>query len=349
MKIEPKKKTSSLPGYLIFFVTVSCVVTAALTIFVAVNRLTEGNSGVIAVSMLIVIIAVSAVYTLIDIIRRRIMIDRPVRKILAATQRIAEGDFSVRLTATHSYERYDDYDLIMENLNVMAAELGRSEMLKSDFISNVSHELKTPLAIIKSYVTLMQSDELDRETRKGYAKTVLDATERLSNLVTNILKLNKLENQALSLETEEVRLDGMLEESILHFEGQIEKKELELECELDEVCIVSAPTYLEIVWNNLLSNAIKFTEKGGRITVSLKKEGERAVVRISDTGCGISPEVGAHIFEKFYQGDTSHSHEGNGLGLAMVKKVIELLGGEISVSSEVGKGSTFTIALKSLG
>ena len=133
---------------------------------------------------------------------------------------------------------------------------------------------------------------------------------------------------------------------ILSFENLLEEKNIALECDLDEVEIVSSPTYLEIVWNNLLSNAVKFTPEGGTISVSLKKAGENVVVKVTDTGCGISPEVGARIFDKFYQGDTSHAQEGNGLGLALVKKVIDILGGEITVSSELGKGSTFTIILK---
>ncbi|MBQ7348408.1 MAG: sensor histidine kinase, partial [Clostridia bacterium] len=222
----------------------------------------------------------------------------------------------------------------------------KSEILKTDFISNVSQELKTPLAIIQNYVMLIQQKDLDEETKDKYVKTVLQATKRLSDLVSNILKLNKLENQQLSTESETVRLDEMLANAVINYEELIEEKNLNIECDLDELEIFSCPSYLEIVWNNLISNAIKFTEKGGKISVSVKKHGEKAVVTVSDTGCGISPETGAHIFDKFYQGDTSHSQEGNGLGLALVKKVIDVLGGEISVKSELNKGSTFIISLR---
>ena len=346
MSKEPKKKTSSFLGYVIFFLTIACAVIVALYAYILSDRLSGGNRAVISVVMLAVIILLSLLCTLFDIVRRKVMIDRPVRDILEATEKIAAGDFSVRLTTLHSYEKYDDYDLIKENLNVMAAELGKSEILKTDFISNVSHELKTPLAIIQNYVSLIDKSALDDETRQKYVKTVLSATKRLSELVGNILKLNKLENQQLSTETENIRLDEMLAQAILSYEDLIEDKELEIECDFDEVNIVSAPSYLEMVWNNLISNAIKFTEKGGKISVSVKSDGKKSVVKVSDTGCGISPEAGARIFDKFYQGDTSHSQEGNGLGLALVKKVIDLIGGEISVSSELGKGSTFTIILK---
>ncbi|MBQ8659083.1 MAG: HAMP domain-containing histidine kinase [Clostridia bacterium] len=346
MKTQPKKKTYSFLGYLIFFFTIAVLVTTAVAIFVVVNRESDGNTTLIAVTMFFAIVFLSLLCTLIDVLRRKIMIDAPVRKILEATERIAAGDFSVRLESDHSYEKYDDYDLIMENLNIMAAELKKSEILKSDFVSNVSHELKTPLSIIQSYATLLNKEGLDEQSRKKYAQTVLGATKRLSDLVTNILKLNKLENQQLSPETEEIRLDEMLAQTVLGFEDLIEAKSLELDCDFDEITLVSCPSYLEIVWNNLVSNAIKFTERGGKLRVSVKKENGNAVVKVSDTGCGISPETGRRIFDKFYQGDTSHSSEGNGLGLALVKKVIDVLGGEISVSSELGKGSTFTIVLK---
>ncbi len=345
MRKQPSKKTSSIAGYLLFFITIAVTVTIALTLFMFVNRKTEGNTLLIAIAMLVIIVALSAVCTGIDIWRRRVMIDKPVSKILSATERIASGDFSVRLTAMHSYEKTDDYDLIMENLNAMAAELEKSEVLKTDFISNVSHELKTPLAVIQSYVTLLQGD-LEKETRAKYAQTVLAATKRLSNLITNILRLNKLENQQLNIAEEVFPLHEALAEAVFAVEELCERKNIELECDFDEITARSSVSYLELIWNNLLSNAVKFTEEGGKITVTLRREGANAVLSVSDTGCGISPEIGAHIFDKFYQGDTSHSQEGNGLGLALVKKVVDVIGGEISVRSQVRKGSTFTVTLK---
>ena len=345
MRNTPRKKTSSLSGYLIFFATIAGTVTVALTLFMLIYRKTEGDTAVLAVSMLAIILAISAICTGADLLRRKIMIDRPVEQILSATAKVAAGDFSVRLTALHSYEKYDDYDLIMENLNAMVAELEKSEVLKTDFISNVSHEIKTPLAVIQNYVLLLQGDP-DKETREKCVQAVVGATKRLNDLITNILKLNKLENQELRLEYEKLRLHDLLAETVFAFEDLTERKGIELFCDFEEIEVFSSASCLEIVFNNLLSNAVKFTEQGGKITVTLKKDGKNAVVQIADTGCGISKETGARIFDKFYQGDTSHSGEGNGLGLALVKKVIDLLGGEISVKSEVGKGSTFTVTLK---
>ena len=345
MRKQPTKKTSSWAGYLVFFITIATLVTIALTLFMVVNRKTGGDTWAIALTMFVIIVALSAICTGLDIWRRKKMIDEPVRMILSATERIAAGDFSVRLTALHAYEKYDDYDLIMENLNAMAAELAKSEVLKTDFISNVSHELKTPLSIIQNYVSLLRQD-LDEETKEKYIQTVVAATKRLSNLITNILKLNKLEHQQLNVEKEAFPLHEALAEAVLALEDWLDKKGLEVDCDFDEVEIFSSKSCLELVWNNLLSNAIKFTDEGGKISVTLRRNGGNAVFSVKDTGCGISPEVGAHIFDKFYQGDTSHSQEGNGLGLALVKKVIDVLGGEISVRSEEGKGSEFTVTLK---
>ncbi|MBQ8885333.1 MAG: HAMP domain-containing histidine kinase [Clostridia bacterium] len=333
-------------GALIFFATVAVVVMVAVEMYVYVDKKSGGDRKVISIVMLFTILFLSLMCTLADIVRRRKMIDRPVEQILDATEKIAAGDFSVRLAPRHRYGNYDQYDSIMENINTLAAELGKSEVLKTDFISNVSHELKTPLAILRNYAALMKVEGEDKEKRDKYADILIGAAKRLSDLVTNILKLNKLENRELTPELKSVRLDKGLAEAVLQYEETIEKKQLEVECEFDEVTLFTSEGYLDIVWKNLLSNAVKFTEKGGKIAVSLKATEDGAIVKVSDTGCGIPPEIGSRIFEKFYQGDASHSGEGNGLGLALVKKVIEILGGEISVESEKGKGTTFTVILR---
>ena len=332
-------------GAVFFGATIAFVVMTAVLVFDRVEEL-GGDEWNVAVVMILVIVFLSLACTIIDWVRRKIMVDRPVSKILTATEKISKGDFTHRTEPLHPYGKYDEYDVIMENLNVMAAELEKSEMMKNDFISNVSHELKTPLAIISNYAQLLGDDALTSEERAHYAQTVCMATSRLNELIMNILKLNKLENSEIHPEKERISLTSLLSESILTFEDGIEKRGIVLDCDLDDVYINSSAGYLELIWNNLLSNAVKFTDEGGDIFVSLKRDGDSAIVRVRDTGCGISAEVGAHIFEKFYQGDTSHKGEGNGLGLALVKKVIDLLGGEISVHSKEGVGTEFTVILK---
>lgn len=346
MRLDQKKRSGfSIAGAIGFFVLVAVIIQIAVLVYDHIIERTD-DMGLIAVLILIVILILSALCTVVDIIRRKMMVDRPVSKILSATDQIAAGDFSVRLVPNHPYGKYDEFDVIMENLNTMATELGKSEILKTDFVSNVSHELKTPLAILQNYATLLQDEELDAKTRHRYAKTLADAARRLTDLITNILKLNKLENQEIRPDYEVFDLTEALAQTVLQYEDLIEAKQLELHCDFEEIVIRSSLSYLDIVWNNLLSNAIKFTEPGGTVGVTLKRVEDTAVMTVTDTGCGISPEVGARIFEKFYQADTSHAKEGNGLGLALVKKVIDILGGEISVKSEVGKGSAFSIVLK---
>ena len=195
---------------------------------------------------------------------------------------------------------------------------------------------------------MLQQPNLSEEERKDYARTVTSAAQRLASLITNILKLNKLENQQIYPATVTFDLSEQLCECLLGFEDAWEAKNLEIETEIEDGILVdSDPELLFLVWNNLFSNAIKFTEDGGTVGLKVYRDGSHAVIEVSDTGCGISPEVGAHIFEKFYQGDTSHATQGNGLGLALVKRIVDIIGGEISVSSVQGKGSTFTVKIKS--
>ena len=335
----------SIVGAVSFFILIAFVMQIAILVYDYIRERTD-NTAMIAVLILIVIVILSVFCTIVDWVRRKITVDRPIKKILGATEKIAEGDFSTRLEITHEYDKYNEYDLIMENLNKMTAELQKNEVLKTDFISNVSHEIKTPLAVIQNYASLLQDDTLDSATRKEYTKTLIAASKRISDLITNILKLNKLENQEIQEKHEAFNLTDALSESVVEFEPWFERKGIELNCEFDDVTIFSSKSLLEIVWNNLISNAIKFTPEGGRIEISLKRKGKNAEIKVADTGCGMTSEVGAKIFEKFYQGDTSHATQGNGLGLALVKKVIDILGGEISVQSELNKGSTFTILLK---
>ena len=229
----------------------------------------------------------------------------------------------------------------------MAAELGGVETLRTDFIANVSHELKTPLAAINNYGTLLQSPDLTEDERIEYAKAITENSRRLANLITNILKLNKLENQQIYPKAEPYNLSEQLCECLLSFETVWEQKSIEIDTDIDEDVIVSADSeLLSLVWNNLFSNAVKFTEEHGKVFVQLKNENGYAAVTVTDTGCGMSAETGKHIFEKFYQGDTSHAAKGNGLGLALVKRVVDITDGEISVQSELGKGSTFTVKLR---
>lgn len=210
-------------------------------------------------------------------------------------------------------------------------------------------KLRHILAVMQNYGTLLQQPDLPEEKRIEYAKAITDTSRSLANMVSNILKLNKLENQKIYPASVTYNLGEQLCECLVGLEDIWDKKGIEIETDIEEdVRVTADPELLTLVWNNLFSNAIKFTDTGGSITLTLQSRDGRAVVQVADTGCGISAEVGKHMFEKFYQGDTSHASKGNGLGLALVKRVIDIMGGDISVSSEVGKGSVFTVTLKSL-
>lgn len=340
-----RKSRLSLSGYISFFVLVAVIITVACLVS-SVLTANIKSKGVIAAIMLAVVITLAAVCTVCDLIRRKFMVDRPVDEILSATDKIANGNFDIQLKPFHSYAKFDAYDLIMENINKMAKELSQNEVLKTDFISNVSHEIKTPLAVISNQATLLQDKNLTEKERAECVNSLLSATNRLTGLVTNILKLNRLENQVISEQKTETHLGDALGEIILGFEEILDRRSLELSCDIDDVVCLADRTFFEIICNNLLSNAIKFTPDNGKISVSLKDRGDSVELKVADTGCGMTKDVGERIFDKFYQGDTSHATEGNGLGLALVKKVIDISGGEIKVESRKGEGSLFTVILK---
>lgn len=274
--------------------------------------------------------------------------EAPLQEISEATEKVAHGDFSVYIPTINTPDKLDYLDVMIMDLNRMIEELGSIETLKTDFISNVSHEMKTPIAVIKNSAQLLQMNGMSEEQRLEYAKNIDSAAGRLSDLITNILKLNKLENQTIVPETEAYDVCRQLCDCVIQFEDRWEEKGMELDIDLEEEVAVRADRELmELVWNNLLSNAIKFTKPGGRIAIRQTSGQGWVEVSVSDTGCGMNEDTVKHIFDKFYQGDTSHSREGNGLGMALVQRVLQLLDGEIQVTSEVGKGSTFSVKLPS--
>lgn len=333
--------------FCVFFALCGFVVSSSFMLFFYNIELQKEQIEMAAKYTFLNIIFITLIFVIIDIIRRKITVDRPVKKIKKALAKITNGDYSVRLDTSEVQMNFSE---IMESINRMTEELSGVETLRTDFIANVSHELKTPLSVIQNYGTLLQSPELCEEQRLEYAKAITNSSRKLADLITNILKLNRLENQQIYLGRNRYNLSEQLCECLLQFENVWEKSKIQIDIDLDEDVMVNGDMeLLNIVWNNLFSNAFKFTESGGNVSVSLKSNKEFAIVKVSDTGCGMLPEVGKHIFDKFYQGDTSHATEGNGLGLALVKRIIDIIGGEIFVSSTLGVGSTFTVKLKMYG
>ncbi len=348
-----RKILHGFSNWFVFFLLAAFVVTCCMTLFITVMSetlditFTEENISAAAKLTFGNVLLISLLFTIIDAIRRKLMVDRPTQRIISAGEKITDGDFSVRIEPLGDSYAYKSFNSIIDCFNKMAQELGGVETLRTDFIANVSHELKTPLAVMQNYGTMLQAPGLSDEKRVEYAKGITDNSRRLAELITNILRLNKLENQQIFPVAKRFDLGEQLCLAMLQFEETWGNKNINIETDIEEsVFISSDPELLGLVWSNLFSNAFKFTDEGGTVSVTLKADMDHAIVKVADTGCGISAHTGAHIFEKFYQGDTSHATRGNGLGLALVKRVVDIMQGEITVESVVGKGSTFTVRLK---
>ena len=349
-KLSFRQFLKTVNNYVVFFLVVAFAVTCCMLLFVSTLADTMGleftQENITAAAKLTFgnVVLITLLFGTIDYIRRKMMVERPVKRITEAAEKIMQGDFSVRIKPLRGIPDETGFNRIIDCVNKMARELSGTETLRTDFIANVSHELKTPLAVMANYATMLRRPGLTEEEKNEYAKAISDAAGKLARLITNILKLNKLENQQIFPQPKEFDLGEQLCECLLQFEDEWERKNLNIETEIEEnVTIRSDGELLSLVWNNLISNAVKFTKEGGTVGVSLKTEGNRVTVSVRDTGCGMKPEVGRHIFEKFYQGDTSHATQGNGLGLALVKRVVDILNGEISVESIYGQGSNFTV------
>lgn len=352
-KARKERILAGIQRYVVFFLFIAFIITCCMLVFLTLLEnamgisFSENDIRHAAPLTFGNVIFLSLICTVIDGLRQRYMVERPVRRIISAAEKIMQGEFSTRIEPLGGISNAGGFDVIITYFNKMAEELSGIETLRADFISNVSHELKTPLAVIQNYGTMLQQPNLPEEKQIEYAKAVTDSSRKLADLITNILKLNKLENQQIYPNKQKYNLGEQLCECLLNFENVWEQKSIKIDTDIEEDVFVEADAeLLSLVWNNLFSNAMKFTEQGGNVYLKLKAENEWAIVQVSDTGCGISPEIGKHIFEKFYQGDTSHATQGNGLGLALVKRVIDITDGNISVSSETGKGSTFAVKLR---
>ena len=350
-----KNIISTVSNFFVFFLLAAFVTTCCIMLFISTLQgslgrdFTKSEITLAAKITMLNVILLSIGMAIIDYVRRKLTVERPVKRITAATDKMMAGDFSVRIQPTSKIGSDDSFNEIIDCINKMAEELSGVETLRTDFVANVSHEMKTPLAVMQNYGTLLRAPDLTDEKRIEYAKAITDSSRRLADMMTNILKLNRLENQQIYPKPTTFDLGEQLCESLITYEGVWEEKNIEIETDIAEGVLVSADAeLLSLVWSNLFSNAFKFTDEGGKVSLSLTADSSFATVRISDTGCGMTADVGAHIFEKFYQGDTSHATEGNGLGLALVKRVVDIMHGEIAVESAVGVGTTFTVRIRRL-
>lgn len=272
---------------------------------------------------------------------------KPLSELVKATKRVTGGDFNTALEIGWM-ERHTIKELreLIQDFNEMTEELRNTEMFRNDFISNFSHEFKTPLVSIRGFARQLYEGNLTEEQQREFSKIILDETEYLSVLSQNTLLMTNIENKDIITEKTDFSLDEQLRECMIRLEPQWSRKNIDIDMDLDEVHFYWNKSMLSHVWNNLFDNAVKFTPENGSIYVTCNRRDGLIVVKIKDSGCGIPEEALSHIFEKFYQADASHATKGNGLGLSLVKKVVELCGGDIFVKSEVGKGTEFTVELR---
>ena len=344
MKLIDEKRLPkiSMRLFFIFFVTVELLlINAGAIILIAVFD--EVFPFIHRIPKIIWLFAVSAVMGSALTTMLVKMLFEPITTLGKAMEQVAKGDYSVRLDTKHVFR---EIRKIHEDFNLMAQELSSTEILKTEFVSNVSHEFKTPINAIEGYATLLQDAEYQApELRKEYVEKILFNTRRLSRLVGNILLLSKVDNQGIQTRQTTFRLDEQIRQSILALEPRWERKNNDFDVDLQSIEYTGNENLLVHVWNNLLDNAIKYGPEAGLITMRLKREGDSVLFTIEDQGEGIPEEAQKHIFDRFYQGDSSRKAEGNGLGLALVSRIVHLSGGEIAMENRKEGGSRFLVRL----
>lgn len=320
-------------GLFVLLVTSTLVATGAMTLIAQYWDVEDDNIivfGLIALAISIVVgVGLSFGYSALMI--------RATRPYLDALQKIAECDFSTRIKDSAIFAGFG----LADNFNEMAKQLQSVETLREDFVSNFSHEFKTPIVSIAGFAALLKNPDLSAEDREDYLNVIIDESARLVRLSESVLTLTKLDSQ--TIETRQFLLDEQLRQCMLLFDRACTEKQIELTADLEEITVVNEKELLSQVWVNLLSNAVKFTSQGGKIEVSAQTHNGVVTVCVRDSGCGMSEETKKNMFNKFYQGDTSRATEGNGLGLSVVKKICDLLQIDIEVQSLLGVGTLFTL------
>jgi signal transduction histidine kinase len=299
---------------------------------------TGGNPLIPIIFLLLLSMMIGTVISLF--VAKKIL--NPITRFSKAADEVAKGNFNIRMDETERIEEIRD---LTRKFNMMVQELSSIETLRNDFVVNVSHEFKTPIASIEGYAMLLQDGSLSDDERNEYAQMIIDSSRQLSTLSHNILSLSKLENQEIILEKESYRFDEQIRQAVLMLEPEWSSKDLDLQIDLMKTNYYGNENLLMQVWLNMIGNAIKFTPHGGKIGVRLFEREKCLLVKISDTGIGIDDSIKKHIFDKFYQGDAARKVDGNGLGLALAKRIIDLCNGNITVESEVGIGTVFTVTL----
>ena len=346
------KHVSSLRKSLILFVFFILIITGFISFIllylILKNYGSIGVAQIRRVPILLIIIATIvaiAVGTLVTIIISKTVL-KPLQQVINATKEIGQGNFNYTIPETNLINnKKTEITELISSFNVMTQQLASIELFKNDFINNFSHEFKTPISSIIGFAEELERDDITKEERKLYLSIIISESKRLANLSSNILLLTKLENQMIITNKKTFSLDEQIRNTILMMQDDWKNKNVNLELSLEAVEYYGNPELIKQIWINLINNAIKFTDENGTIKINLKTDDTKIIVVIEDNGIGMEQEIIKHIFDKFYQGDASRATKGKGLGLSLVKKIVDLSKGTIEVKSKIDQGTTFTIYL----
>lgn len=333
--------------FMIFALTVSNVLAGGIMMILYQTPLKD-RLGITPLKLTIIVLIFSYVSSsaLSIVINRNVF--TPLRKLTKLTKQVSDGNYNINTEGiTNIFTERTDLGTLVESFEDMTQELSSTEIFRNDFIHNFSHEFKTPIISIRGFANQLYKGDLTPEQQKEFAKIILDESEHLANMSSNVLLLSKLESQEIVSDKENFSLDEQLRTCMLLMEEQWSAKNITIDMDLDEIEYYQNKDLLYHVWMNLFSNAVKFTGEGGTISVKCHPANDAIYIAVSDNGIGMDDATRNHIFEKFYQGDSSHATAGNGLGLSLVKRIIEMMGGRISVESTLNKGSTFIVSLPS--
>ena len=336
-----KKERLTLRVRMVLWVQVELLASAGLAFLIDNIAHTLNPNWNIPLLLEIVIVSVVVGGVMTAVISRAFF--NPVKNLRQAMDKVANGDFTIQLDTDKSSS--GEIKELYAGFNLMTNELKATEILQTDFISNVSHEFKTPINAIEGYSTLLQGCENLDDDQKEYVEKILFNTGRLSSLVSNILLLSKIENQSIQAKREVFSLDEQIRETIVALETAWAPKNIELDVDLDSVKYNGNEIMMRHIWSNLISNAIKFTPENSTVSIRLQNRKDKFIFSVTDQGEGLSDEAQKHLFDKFYQADTSHKSEGNGLGLALVKQILDIDGGDITAENVNGGGCRFTVTL----
>ena len=331
--------------FIIFALTVSNVLAGGIMMILYQTSLKDRlNITPLKLTIIVLVFSYLSSAALSIVINRNVF--KPLRKLTKLTEQVAKGNYDVDVKGiTNFFTEKSDLGNLVNAFEDMTNELSSTEIFRNDFIHNFSHEFKTPIISIRGFARQLYKGNLTPEQQSEFAKIIMDESEHLANMSSNVLLLSKLESQEIVSDKESFSLDEQLRTCMLMMEEQWSEKNLTIDMDLDEIDYYQNKDLLYHVWTNLFSNAVKFTKENGTVSVQCHRANDAIFVAVSDNGAGMDDETKKHIFEKFYQGDTSHATAGNGLGLSLVKRIVEMMDGRISVDSTLGKGSTFTVSL----